>query len=92
MSLKNSYHVAKEKFSEFCQNRELKDFGSIIQIIHQDGSIFVLHHASIWYSEEQDSFGPPHGNSVGPKFIGVSTEHNGDHLFYAGDLVDWWVK
>jgi hypothetical protein len=90
--MSESLAFAKSKFKEFCDSRDLKDFDNIVQVVHQDGSVFILHHASVWYSEEQEGFGPPHGTTPGPKFMGVSTEHNGDHLFYVGDLVDWWVR
>jgi hypothetical protein len=90
--MSESLAFAKSKFKEFCDSRELKDFYQLVQVVHQDGSVFILHHASVWYSEEQEDFGTPHLTTPGPKFIGVSTEHNGDLMFYAGDLVDWWVR
>lgn len=90
--MNESFEAAKLKFKEFCDSRELKDLDNIVQVIHSDGSVFILHHASIWYSEEQECRGPPHGTTPSPKFMGVSTENNGDHLFYVGDLVDWWVR
>lgn len=92
MSLSESRKVAQDKFSEFCASRELKDFSEIVQIVHQDGSIFILHHACVWYSDEQFNAGMPLGDNYIPKWIGVSTEHNGDLLFFAGDLMDWWVR
>ena len=92
MSINESRNQAKEEFKAFCESRELKDLDKIVQVVHQDGSIFVLHHASIWYSQEQYNVGMPLGDHFVPAWIGVSTEHNGDHLFHGGDLLDWWVR
>lgn len=88
-TLKSQRQLASENFKKFCENRELKDFKDIVQIVHQDGSIFVLHHASLWKSEEMIK------NDTGidfPAFVGVSTEHNGDLLFFGADLYDLWVR
>ena len=88
-SLTSRRQLAAEKFKKFCESRELKDFSDIVQVIHQDGSIFVLHHASLWKSEETIK------NDMGidfPAFIGVSTEHNGDMMFFGADLYDLWVR
>jgi len=90
--LKNSKIQAQEEFKQFCESCELKDFDGIVQVIHQDGSVFVLHHAAIWYSKEQYNAGMPLGDNFQPKWIGVATEHNGDILFHSDDLLDWWVK
>lgn len=91
MSFIDSKTQAQEEFKQFCESRELKDFDSIVQVIHQDGSVFVLHHAAIWYSKEQYNVGMPLGDNFIPTWIGVTTEHNGDLLFHGGDLLDWWV-
>lgn len=92
MNVGDAHQNAREKFEEFCKSRDLKDFSSIIQVMHQDGSVFVLHHAAIWYSEEYENVGHLSSGVLVPRWIGVSTEHNGDHLFFASDLIDWWVK
>lgn len=88
MSISSSRDVAQKKFNDFCESRSLKDFSQIVQVVHQDGSIFVLHHASLWHSEETFEF----DGLQRPKWVGVSTEHNGDHLFFSGDLLDWWSR
>ena len=74
----------KEKFKEFCSTLNAYDFGNVIHIIHEDCSTFILHNAVMWKSEVLDE------HEI-PKFIGVSTEHNGDFFFFAGDLTSWRV-
>jgi hypothetical protein len=89
MSISDSRKRAKRSFGRFCKNRALKDFNGIVQIVHSDGSTFVLHHSSVWYSREK--FKDLDGLER-PAWVGVSTEHNGDLLFFSGDLLDWWVR
>jgi len=66
----------RAEFAEFCKSRDTKDFKQTIVVAHEDGSNFVLTHAAIW-------------KSSCARFIGVSTEHCGDLLFYAEDLHSW---
>lgn len=87
-----SHQKAQAEFKEFCDTREIHNFDSVVQVIHQDGSIFVLHHACVWYSREYHNAGMPLGDHMVPSWIGVATEHNGNHLFHGGDLLDWWIK
>lgn len=89
MNILTSRQQAAENFKKFCEDRKLQDFCDIVQVVHQDGSIFILHNASLWKSEETIK------NDMGidfPAFIGVSTEHNGDLLFFGADLYDLWVR
>jgi hypothetical protein len=92
MNIIESRNKAKEEFRSFCKSRELGDFNKIVQIVHQDGSIFVLHCASIWWSQEQYNAGTPPVDHFVPAWIGVSTEHNGDLMFHGGDLLSWWIR
>ena len=73
------YKASKEKFKEFCSTRALKDYGEVVQVSHQDGTIFVFHNAAHWTPGDDD-----------PNFIGVSTEHCGDHFFVTDDI-EWRV-
>lgn len=85
-ALTSQYTIAKEEFAKFCKDRTLSDFGKVVQLVHQDGSIFILHNASIWYSGitiQNDN-----GHEI-PRWIGVSTEHNGDLFFHGADLLSW---
>jgi hypothetical protein len=68
----------KEEFSEFCSSRKIKDFRQTVVLAHQDGSNFVLANAAVW-------------RSSCTRFIGVSTEHCGDLLFYIDDLHSWSI-
>ena len=72
----------KQKFKEFCNNSKLEDFKYVVHVFHEDGSTFILYNSSFWESEVVDEFETP-------RFIGVATEHNGDHFFFSGDLHRW---
>ena len=80
---------AQRQFREFCKLQQLDNFSQIIQVVHQDGSIFIFHHASLWHSAETYT---DEWTLERPMYVGVSTEHNGDHFFHSGDLLDWWVR
>lgn len=88
MSLKDSRQKAQEQFDVFCNSRELKDFRQVIQITHEDGSVFILRYASLWKSDGVYEL----EGAQDPKWLGVSTEHNGNFLFFAGGLSSWHVS
>lgn len=77
---------ARTQFDAFCANNPFHYQSRIVQVVHQDGSIMVFHHATLWESEEGmlcvDDLNR-HG------WVGVCTEHCGNHLFHAGDLLTW---
>lgn len=70
------------KFKEFCKSMNLEDFKYVVHVFHEDGSTFILYHCDLWESQVASELGVP-------RFIGVSTEHNGDHFFFTGDLTIW---
>jgi len=77
---------AVEKFEAFCADMPYHRLSQIVQILHQDGSVMVFHHATLWESEE-GMLTLPDIDRKG--YIGVCTEHCGNHLFHAGDLLAW---
>lgn len=77
---------ANDQFDTFCADLPYHRLSQVVQIVHQDGSVLVFHHAVLWESEE--------GMLVLPDidrkgYVGVCTEHCGNHLFHAGDLLSW---
>ena len=78
-----------KQFFDFCESRQLSDFCQIVQVVHADGSVFVFHHASLWHSAEtyEDEW-----TAERPMYLGVATEHCGNHFFHTGDLLDWWTR
>lgn len=85
----NSRKRAQRCFNRFCKSRKLENFNSIAQIVHSDGSTFILHYATVWWSREKFK---SEGGVENAAWIGVCTEHNGDFLFNAGDILDYWVR
>ena len=74
-----------KNFLRWCHRRRgYANFNRCIQVVHQDGSIFVLNYAELWQSRERAA-----DNEYAPKWIGVYTEHNGKFLFCTEDLKDW---
>lgn len=78
----------EEKFRKFSEDCQWQDICHVVQITHEDGTTYLFRHAKLWKSEVTigDAAAPYYGS---PQFIGVVTEHNGDHFFHTGDLVLW---
>ena len=73
-------------FKAWSKALHYRDLCNIVQVVHEDGSMFVFHNAALWKSEPDELLLPP-DERVG--WIGVATEHHGDQMFSCGDLVTW---
>lgn len=82
MSISATSEQERAKFTEFCSKRTLDNFNYVVQVTHQDGSVFILHNSSLWVSEVLSTEGLP-------RFIGVATEHTGNYFFFVDDLYSW---
>lgn len=78
--------MIQEQFDAFCSDNPFSRKSRIVQIVHLDGSIMVFHHATMWESEE-GMLAKADIDRQG--YVGVCTEHCGNHLFHAGDLATW---
>lgn len=77
---------AQAEFNAFCADLPYQRLSRIVQVVHQDGSIMVFHHATMWESDE-GMLALPDIDRKG--WVGVCTEHCGNHFFHAGDLLTW---
>lgn len=77
---------AVEKFEAFCADLPYHRLSQVVQVLHQDGSVMVFHHAALWESEA-GLLALPDIDRKG--YVGVCSEHCGNHLFHAGDLLSW---
>lgn len=78
--------AAQDQFDAFCADLPYQRLSRIVQVVHQDGSVMVFHHATLWESHE-GMLALPDIDRKG--YVGVCTEHCGNHLFHAGDLLTW---
>lgn len=80
---------AQADFNAFCADLPYQRLSRIVQVVHQDGSIMVFHHATLWESGP-NLIALPDRDQAG--WIGVVTEHCGQHFFAVGDLMTWFER